>query len=154
MSTRPKIRPFFVLLLVLTLVIAFTKPAQRRYDAWRLARFAHRIAAADRIVGTYAQSPVALSFAGEDVTKVVLAVSSASPDRPPLGTVTSCSFCGKATFLKGTKVLDDIETCGSLFLIRHHYPPFQDESGVLDAIVSRPVGLAAQEAKLKQLENK
>jgi hypothetical protein len=60
----------------------------------------------------------------------------------------------KATFFKGTNVLDDIETCGELFLIHHSEPPFREDTGLLHDLVYTPVSKAAQEAKMKELESK
>jgi hypothetical protein len=38
----------------------------------------------------------------------------------------------KATFFKGTNVLDDIETCGELFLLHHSEPPFREDTVLLN----------------------
>ena len=132
------------------------------YDAACRASFAHRIADADRVVGTYARSSVSLTLTGDDARKVVRAISSASSDRPPWGMATSCMFMCRVTFFRGTNVLDDIEVCSSLFLIRrppflvggyeHRLPPFRDDTGLLDSLVYTPVSKAEYDAQMKKLE--
>jgi hypothetical protein len=109
------------------------------FDSARLAAFRHRIADADRVVGTHASSAVSVTLTGDDAVRLIRAVSSASSHRPPYGMASSCSFLGKATFFKGTNILDHIEICSSLFLIHYNEPPFQDDSGLLDTLVYTPV---------------
>jgi hypothetical protein len=150
MSAKPKFRLIFLLPVLVVLVVVLAKPTLGLYDSLRLARFAHRIADTDRIVTTFARSSVSLTITGDDAKKVVRAVSSASSDRPPFGMASSCSFMARATFFRGTNVLDDIEICSSLFLIHETEPPFRDDSKLLDTAVYQPIAAAfekEQEAK-------
>src|ERR1044071_7657413 len=96
------------------------------YDRIRLASFAHRIAKADRVVGTYARSSATLTLTGEDARSVVRAVSLAAPHRPPFGMASSCSYFSKAMFYNGTNVLDYVVVCGPYFLI-HSDPPYEED---------------------------
>jgi|SRR5437899_1842192 hypothetical protein len=114
--------------------------------------FVHRIADADRVVGTYAGSPVSVTITGEDAKRVVRAVSSSSPARPGFGRDWACAFMVKATFFRGTNALDDIEMCGSLFLLHHTKPPYRYDSGALRDFVYTPVTEALRESEMKKLE--
>ena|ERR1035438_3138867 len=159
MSDKSKSRVTFVVVVLVISVLWFLfLPVPRfvfePYDSARRAMFAHRIADTDRIVATYAGSSVSLTVTGDDAKKVVQAVSSATSDRPPFGMANACSFMAKATFFKGTNILDHIEICSSLFLIHYSEPPFQDDSGLLDTVVCSPVSRAAMDAKMKELESK
>jgi hypothetical protein len=154
MSDKPKLRLAFLLPLLIIVGLCVGVPlirfVLREYDTTRLAKFAHRIADTDRIVGTYARSSVSLTLTGDDARKVVRAVSSAKSDRPPFGMKSSCSFFGKATFFRGTNVLDHIEMCGSLFLIHYSEPPFRDDTGLLDTLVNTPLVKALEESWQKE----
>jgi hypothetical protein len=119
------------------------------YDRIRLASFAHRIAKADRVVGTYARSSASLTLTGEDARSVVRAVSLAAPHRPPFGMASSCSYFSKAMFYNGTNVLDYVVVCGPYFLI-HSDPPYEDETKVLEKVFDRPLSRLMSEAGAKQ----
>jgi len=140
MISNVKIR-FTILGVALLLVIVFVghtisaKMALRKYDATRLASFAHRIADADRIVGTFRDSNISPIITGNDVQKVVRAVASASSHRPPEEWLYSI----KAVFCKGTNELGYIEISEGLFLIDgRNDPPFQDDTGVLKDLIIIP----------------
>ena len=157
MSNESKSRvTFFVVGLVIIVFWLLCLPVLRfvfmPYDAARLAPVAHRIADADRIVGTYARSSVSVTVRGDDAKRIIRAVSSGSPARPSFGMDWACIYDVKATFFKGTNVLDDIEICSSLFLLHHSKPPFRDDTGLLHDIVYAPVSKAAQEAEMKKIE--
>jgi hypothetical protein len=166
MSDKSKSRVrFCVVVLVIVVLWVLFLPVPRSvyvpYDAVCRASFAHRIADTDRVVGTFSRSPVSVTLTGDDARKVVRAVSSASSDRPPWGMETSCSFMCRVKFFRGTNVLDDIEVCSSLFLIRrlplfldgydHRLPPFRDDTGSLDSLVYTPVVKAWRDAEEKRL---
>lgn len=152
MSARPKLRLIFLLPILVVLAVVFLKPGLRLYDSLRLAQFSHRIAHADRIVGTYAERQVNVTLTGEDVRKVVAAVSSASSARPPFGSDWACSYMAKATFFRGTNTLGDVLMCSGLFLLRSSQPPFRDESGLLKILVYTPIQDALRESDMKRLE--
>src|SRR5262245_50131232 len=116
-------RGLVLLAVVAVLALLLAKPGLRWYDGWRLASFTRRIAATDRIVGTFAQSPVVVPFTGDEVRKVVSAVEGAKSARLPSGQDWACSFMAKATFLQGTNTLGTVWMCNSLFLIDPRRPP-------------------------------
>jgi hypothetical protein len=143
MSSNGKIR-LTILGAALLLGIVFVghtisaKLALRKYDAARLASFAHQIADTDRIVGTFRDSKVSPTITGDDVQKVVGAVASASSHRPPSGTW-QMIYDVKAVFYKGTNVLGDIEIGEGIFLIDGSEEiPFQDSTGLLKDLVMIP----------------
>jgi hypothetical protein len=140
MSSNGKIR-FTILGVALLLVIVFVghtisaKLALRKYDAAHLASFAHRIADADRIVGTFHDSKVSPTITGDDVQRVVRSVASASSHRPP----SEMAYSVKAVFYKGTNVLGDIEIGEDIFLLDGNEDiPFQDSTGLLKDLVMIP----------------
>ena len=55
-----------------------------------------------------------------------------------------------AAFLRGTNDLGDIKICSQALLIQPDQPPFQDDTGLLRAIVYEPVSAAY----LKEQEGK
>jgi hypothetical protein len=142
MSDKTKIRFAFLALLLVIVGLCVGYSARnvimRQYDAARLARFAHRIADTDRIVGTWEHSPVHLTLTGDDARKVVRAVSSAASARLPNAEL-ACMYSAKAIFYRGTNVLGHIEMCNSLFLLKFSQPPFVDSSGLLDTAIYTPV---------------
>ncbi len=89
MSKYLKCRPALLLALAAVVVlcsgIPLIKVAVRQYDTARLARFSRRIANADHIVVTSYDVPVSITIEGHDAAKVLQAVASANPDRPPMG---------------------------------------------------------------------
>jgi len=114
----------------------------RLYDAARLEVFAHRIASADRVVGIWADSPVALTFTGDDAQKIVRAVSSAASARMP-NSEFALAYSGRAAFYRGTNVLGHILFADSLFLLKTSEPPFG--SRLLDTMISTPLIEAERE---------
>jgi len=158
MTNKPKSRVKFFVVLVIVVFWFICLPVPSflfaPYDAARLAMFAHRIAGADRVVGTYLKSSVSLTLTGEDARRLTKAVSTASSDRPPYGRASSCSFLGQATFFKGTNLLDHIEICSSLFLIHNSQPPFQDDSGSLDALIYTPITRAIYDREMEKVPEK
>jgi hypothetical protein len=121
------------------------------YDSARLAMFVHRVADADRVVGTYARASVSVTVTAEDAKKIVRAVSSATPARPGYGKDWACVYDIKATFFKGTNALDYIEMCEGLFLLHDTKPPYRYDSGALKDLVCVPVTDAVHEAEIKKL---
>jgi hypothetical protein len=114
-----------------------------RYDAARLAIFAHRIANADRVVGTWSGSSASLTLTGDDAQKIVRAVSSAVSARMP-DKQFALLYPERATFYKGTNVLGQIGMAGSLFLVNHSEPPFG--SRLLSTMISTPLEEAERES--------
>jgi len=115
MNNKPKLRAIFILALLIVLgfylVIPITKLAFKKYDDARLSRFSNRIANTDRMVATYTRSSASLTIIGDDLKRVVQAVSSASSARLRFGTATKCTFDVKAKFFKGASVLGEIRIC-------------------------------------------
>lgn len=158
MSDKSKLYVIFLLPLLIIVGWYAGNYALWKYDAAfdgvRLEQFAHRIADTDHIVATYSQSSVSLTVTGDNAKKVVRAVSSAKSDRPPLGHSNICRLMAKATFFKGTNVLDNIEMCSSLFLISHGKCPYRDDTGLLKAVVFTPIVKASEESWDKKHETK
>jgi hypothetical protein len=152
MSARPKFRLPLLLPILVVLAVVLVKPGLRLYDGLRLARFSHRIANSDRIVGTYALSQVSVTLTRENVRKAVGSVSSASSARPPFGMDWACSYMAKATFFRGTNALGDIRMCSGLFLLGSSQPPFRDESGSLKTLVYTPILVALRESEMKRFD--
>ena|ERR1035437_613456 len=117
---------------------SLTKLAWQEYDNARLVAFARQIDSADHIVATCKFGSVNLIIAGEDAKRVVRAVSLSRSHRPPSGSKWKIYYSVKAAFLRGTNVLGDIEICSHVFLIYHDQSPFQDDTGLLKAIVYEP----------------
>ncbi len=153
-TMNKKIEPRFVLfgviLIVVVLCVGYLSKnfVLRQYDAARLSRFAHRIADADHIVASFYRSSVSLTLTGDNATKIVRAVSSASSARMP-NEEFACKYDLKATFYRGTNVLGDIQMCGSLFLLNWGQPPFFDYSELLDTAVYTPALEAERESYQK-----
>ncbi len=137
MSKKP--RAWLILLLAIILCLCLVKPALREYDAARLRLFTRRVVEADRIVATMYRSPVTVFVSGDQARKLVTALSSATPDRPPLGLAHSASFLDRATFFKGATELGHIDISGPLFLVRARQPPFRDDSGAIETLVEKPL---------------
>ena len=114
----------------------------RLYDATRLEIFAHRIASADHVVGVWADSPVALTFTGDDAQKIVRAVSSAASARMPNAEF-ALAYSGRAVFYRGTNALGQILFANSLFLLKTSEPPFG--SKLLDTMMTTPLIEAERE---------
>jgi hypothetical protein len=129
---------------------SLTKLAWQEYDDARLAAFARQIDSADHIVATFKSGSVSLIIAGEDAKKVVRAVSLSKSHRPPSGSKWKIYYSVNAAFLRGTNVLGDIEICSQAFVIYHDQSPFQDDTGLLKAIVYEPTS----DAYFKEREGK
>jgi hypothetical protein len=134
--------PVTVFLLLLGLFSPFSTVLWKRYDVVRLAMFAHKIAHADRVVGTRIDKSVSAEIRGDDLPRVISEVSSAHPARSPLGTANACIFAVAATFYRGSNALDNIKMCGSLFLF-HNGAPYEYGPGALKELLYTPVMNAA-----------
>jgi hypothetical protein len=148
MSYRIKFRLVLLVLLLITVSLCVGSLSingiKLKYDAARLSIFAHRIAGADRVVGTRSGSSVSLTYRGDDTQKIVRAVSSAVSLRMP-NKEFAVAYIESATFYKGTNVLGRIRMAGSLFLVGETYgPPFG--SRLLEITVSTPLEEAATES--------
>lgn len=116
----------------------------RQYDAARLARFARRIAATDRVVATCVEDrSIRLTFMGDAAKRVAGAVSSGGSARLP-GAEFAAAYDVFATFYRGSNVLGQIKLCGSLFLLDSNESPCI--SGSLEAAVYKPVLEALRES--------
>jgi hypothetical protein len=157
MSHKAKCPVVVLVLLIVAVLWCLFLPTPsivfKPYDSARLAIFVRRVADTDRVVGTYTGSFVSVTVTGEDAKKIARAVSSASPARPGYGMDWACIYAVKATFLKGTNVLDDIEMCGGLFLLHHTDPPYRYDSGALKDLVYIPVTAALRESEMKKFES-
>jgi len=147
MSNKIKFRLVLLVLLLITVGLCVAPLSMDdlmlRYDAARLAIFAHRIAGADRVVGTCSGSSASLTFTDDAAQKIVRAVSSAVSARMPRKEF-ALAYTGRATFYRGTNVLGQIEVADSLFLLKSSQPPFA--SRLLDTIISTPLEAAARES--------
>ena len=154
----PKLRTTRLLVVLLCTVFwFFFLPVPRflfaPYDAARLKLLAHRIANADRVVGSRRESKITLILTGSDARTVVQAVSSASSRRPPWGLASSCSFTTRVTFYRGADVLDHISICSSEFVI-HYGQPYEDDTGALDRLIELPLYKAIYDSPAQELESK
>ena len=143
-KTKTRLIGFVLLLAIVGLCVSYLARfgILRLYDAARLDIFAHRIASADRVVGIWADSPVALTFTGDDAQKIVRAVSSAASARMPDKEI-ALKYSGRATFYRSTNVLGHILFADSLFLLKTTEPPFG--SRLVDTMMSTPLMQAERE---------
>jgi hypothetical protein len=147
MSIRPKNPAIWLFgILVVALCIKFTV-----YAPLRLAWFAHRIAATDRIIATnWLASASGVSIAGDDAKRVVRAISSAGSGTPPFGTDWANIYDVKVRFYRGATFLGEIEMDGAGLFLLHHRPPFRDRTGLLHDLIYKPVSEAARTAELEK----
>jgi hypothetical protein len=173
MSDRSKfsIRPVLYLVVFISILAAMglfapvVRPIQEKMDGRCLAKFARKIAATDHVVATRwtpypSRKEMSLSLTGEDVKRVVQAVSSASSGRPPFGTAWANIYSVTATFFKDTNVLGKItiddgelfKTDGREYRDVSYKPDGDGGSGVLSDLVCAPLGKIVHEAEMKELE--
>jgi hypothetical protein len=115
------------------------------YDAWRLARFASRVKNSDRMVVICGSASTEI---GEgDTKRVIRALASAASIRPPLFAMIPAAWSIKASFMRGTNVLGDIDTCVDAFRLQGSGAPFEDRTGVLFPVALEPAAKAFGEAK-------
>lgn len=138
---------FLVALLSLTAIIVIYL-----FVSSPLPRLARRIANADSIVVTISHSPVSIPITGEDVKRVIQAVSFAKRERPPWGMTDSCIYDVKVTFFSGTNPVGKIVSCTSLFMVNGK--KYRDDTGVLGAVAVAPICEAYVEWGRKQTESK
>jgi len=128
---------FCPLVLVSTSIIhAIEKP----FDANALAKFARKIAPADRIIVSHGRSPVTLTITGQDVKQVIVAVSSAKPDRNTY----ACVYDTKAQFFNGTNFLSDVIGCSTILWINGRQ--YKEDTGIWDKLVHTPITKAVMES--------
>lgn len=139
------------------------RPLQLRLDAHYLTKFARRISSSDRVVasmGTHHEprKQFEVSLGGEDVRRVIQAVSSAECARPPTGMAWANMYLITATFFKGTNTLGEmLIDDGELFRIggREYrdisLQPGSASGGVLRDLLCAPVQKLVLDAEEKEL---
>ena len=116
----------------------------RQYDALRLATFSRRTATADRVVASWVGSSVQLTFAGDELKKIIRGTSSGTSARMP-DAVFMSSPSAKATFYRGTNILGHLSMGRELFAIDSGGPPFFD-NGLLKTTIHDPLRQKSHEA--------
>jgi hypothetical protein len=151
------------LLAVTGLLGEAVRPLQLKFDAHCLTKFAHRISSSDRVVasewthsGTRKQLEVSLS--GEELKRVIQAVTSAECARPPNGLAYANMYLITAKFFKGTNLLGEILIDdGELFRVGSReyrdvsLQPGTSSGGVLRDLLCAPVQKLVLEAEEKEL---
>lgn len=127
-----------VLLALFGLLSPVSTALLKPYDDARLKAFAHKVAGADRVVATHIGKAVAVEIKDAGIATIIREVSDARTARLAPGKDYACVFGVKATFYKGTNVLDFIEMCGSLFRF-HNGAPYEYGTGALIDLIYRPV---------------
>ena len=119
------------------------------FVSYPLARFARRIASADRVVVSMKQGAVSINILGDDAKRVIQAVSSAKGERPPWGMSDACIYDVKITFFKGSEALGDILSCTQLFIVSGK--KYRDETGDLGRLAVSPAHAAYVDWERRQL---
>ena len=115
------------------------------YDCWRLARFASRVNGSDRML--VIRGSASTEIGEGDTKRVIRALASAASIRPPVFAMIPAEWSIKASFMRGTNVMGDIDTCGNAFRLQGSGAPFEDGTGVLYPVALEPAARAFGEAK-------
>ena len=147
MSITPRLRSLSLLVGVVVVGAFVFCPAilLYPYDAWRLARFVGRVKSSDHMLVVCGSASTQI---GEDDTKkAIRALESAASMRPPLFAMIPAIWNIRASFMRGTNVLGDIDSCGNAFRLHASGAPFEDGTGVLYPVALEPAARAFGEAR-------